>query len=34
MLVLYIAVAAFVIGGGIIFAGERLAESESSRRYY
>ncbi len=34
MLVLYIALGAFVIGGGILLAADRLAEGESSRRYY
>lgn len=34
MLVLYIALGAFIIGGGIIMAADRYAQSESSRRYY
>ena len=34
MLVLYIAVAAFIIGGGILLAADRVAEGESSKRYY
>ncbi|GEM_PF-3153931 len=34
MLVLYIAFGAFIIGGGILLAADRLAESESGRGYY
>jgi len=34
MLVLYIALGAFVIGGGILLAADRLAEGESNKRYY
>jgi hypothetical protein len=34
MLVVYIALGAFIIGGGILIAADRLAENESGRKYY